>query len=49
MDKTVAEAKEEIESFMQHQVVQKLASKAISDTLKDGELLDKIKNSIMLN
>lgn len=48
MDKTVTEAKGEIESFMQHQV-QKLASGAISDTLKEGELPDKIENPITID
>lgn len=48
MDKTVTEAKGKIESFMQHQV-QKLASEAISDTLKDGELPDKIENPVTLD
>ena len=47
MDKTVTEAKGEIESFMQQQVC-KLVSRAISDKPKDGELPDNIKNPIML-
>lgn len=48
MDKTVTEAKGEIESFMQQQV-HKLASEVISDKVKDGELLDNIKNPILLD
>lgn len=48
MDKTVTEAKGEIESFMQQQV-HKLASEAISNKAKDGELPDNIKNPILLD